>query len=457
MVSVTAPPASRKLRGPAYRNPLGALPEYRRDPLSLFYGQAIAYGGSVRIRVAHEQIHLLVDPEHIRQVLTVNTDKYVKGISYASLSHLLGDGLLTSDGELWRRQRALIRPAFGRQHTVDEIPLIVECGNRLLDRLDAKAKSGEVFDLVPELMSFALDVVCRAAMGSDIDHLLPQIARDTPEGERWIMRHMASVVQLPPSVPTLANLRFQRVRARMREVVDSVIQGHRRGDADANTFLGRLLAARDDSGQAMDDKQLRDEVLTFLLTGHETTGAGAAWTIYELCQHPEWARVVAEEADRGDLAGSTAGEAVLALKLTGRAVDESMRLHPPAWAFTRSAVETDSFDGFDIDKGSFVVISPFVNHRMPEFWPSPLRFDPERFTEDQTRVRPHLHYFPFGFGPHLCVGMHFAAIEMRIAIALLLSRFEIELVNGMRVRENPQISNTPDPVLVRIAHRKGQS
>ena len=169
MVSVTAPPASRKLRGPAYRNPLGALPEYRRDPLSLFYGQAIAYGGSVRIRIAHEQIHLLVDPDHIRQVLTVNTDKYVKGISYASLSHLLGDGLLTSDGELWRRQRALIRPAFGRQHTVDEIPLIAECGNRLLDRLDAKAKSGEVFDLVPELMSFALDVVCRAAMGSDID------------------------------------------------------------------------------------------------------------------------------------------------------------------------------------------------------------------------------------------------------------------------------------------------
>ena len=147
---------------------MGALPEYRRDPLSLFYGQAIAYGGSVRIRVAHEQIHLLVDPEHIRQVLTVNTDKYVKGISYASLSHLLGDGLLTSDGELWRRQRALIRPAFGRQHTVDEIPLIVECGNRLLDRLDAKANRGEVFDLVPELMSFALDVVCRAAMGSDM-------------------------------------------------------------------------------------------------------------------------------------------------------------------------------------------------------------------------------------------------------------------------------------------------
>jgi cytochrome P450 len=143
--------------------------------------------------------------------------------------------------------------------------------------------------------------------------------------------------------------------------------------------------------------------------------------------------------------------------VTGRAIDESMRLHPPAWAFTRTTVETDSFEDFDINEGSIVVISPFVNHRMPEFWPSPLRFDPNRFAEEQVRARPQLHYFPFGFGPHLCVGMHFAVIEMRIAIALMLSRFEVELVNGMRVREKPQIANTPGPVMVRITRRKGKS
>jgi cytochrome P450 len=447
----------RKLGGPRYRNPFGALSQYRRDPLSLFYGQAVAYGGSVRIRLAHEQIHLLVDPDHIRQVLTVNAAKYVKGISYASLSHLLGHGLLTSDGELWQRQRALIKPAFSRQHTVDEIPLIARCGYRLLETLDAKARSGAVFDLVPELMSFALDVVCRAAMGSNIDDLLPQIERDTPEGEHWIMRHMASVVRLPPSVPTPANLRFQRVRARMREVVERVIEGHRCGVADSTTFLGRLLTACDDSGHAMDDKQLRDEVLTFLLAGHETSAAGAAWTIYELCQHPEWARAIVDEVDGSDLSFTGVSEAVLALKVTGQTVYESMRLHPPAWAFTRMAAEPDSFDNFDIDKGSIVVISPFVNHRMPEFWPSPLQFDPNRFAEEQIRARPQLHYFPFGFGPHRCVGMHFAVIEMRIAIALMLSRFEIELVNGVRVRENPQIANTPGPVMVRISRRKGKS
>jgi cytochrome P450 len=444
----------RKLRGPSYRSPLGGLSKYRRDPLSLFYEQAVAHGGSVRIRLAHEHIHLLVEPEHIRRVLTGNAANYVKGISYASLSHLLGNGLLTSDGDLWQRQRALIKPAFSRHHTAAEIPLIMECGYRLVERLDAKANSGEAFDLVPELMGFALDVVCRAAMGSDIDRLLPQIERDTPAGEQWIMRNMASLVRLPPSVPTPANLRFNRVRARMREVVERVIEGHRHGAADANSFLGRLLQARDDSGQAMDDRQLRDEVLTFLLAGHETSAAGAAWTIYELCQHPQWVRAVVDEVNQSGLDGPGASEAVAELKVTGRVVDESMRLHPPAWAFTRTAVAGDSFDDFDIAKGSIVVISPFVNHRMPQFWSAPLRFDPNRFTEDQVRARPRLHYFPFGFGAHLCVGMHFAVIEMRIAVALLLSRFDIELVNGMRVRENPQIANTPDPVLVRITRRK---
>jgi cytochrome P450 len=445
---------TRKLRGPSYRGPLGALSQYRRDPLSLFYDQAVAHGGSVRIRLAHEHVHLLVDPEHIRRVLTGNAANYVKGISYASLSHLLGNGLLTSDGDLWQRQRALIKPAFGRHHTAAEIPLIMQCGYRLVERLDAKANSGEAFDLVPELMCFALDVVCRAAMGSDVDHLLPQIERDTPAGEQWIMRNMASVMALPPSVPTPANLRFNRVRARMREVVERVIEGHRHGDADPNSFLGRLLKARDDSGHAMDDRQLRDEVLTFLLAGHETSAAGAAWTIYELCQHPQWVRAVADEVNQSELDGPGASEAALGLKVTGRVVDESMRLHPPAWAFTRTAVAADSFDDFDIAKGSIVVISPFVNHRMPQFWSAPLRFDPNRFTEDQVRARPRLHYFPFGFGPHLCVGMHFAVMEMRIAIALLVSQFDIELVNGMRVRENPQIANTPDPVMVRITRRK---
>ncbi|MEV4234529.1 cytochrome P450 [Nocardia sp. NPDC049737] len=443
----------RRLGGPVLRHPLGAYPEYRADPLALFYEQAVAHRGSVRLRLVHQQLHLLVEPEHINQVLVANAAKYEKGISYQSLNYLLGPGLLTSGGELWKRQRALIKPAFSRRHVDTEIPLMVECGQRMLDRLDAYAATGAVFDLVPEVMGFAADVVCRAVMGSDIDGVLPQIEDDVREGVSWVMRHMAAPIQVLPNVPTPANRRFHGVRERLHRVVDSVIQRHRDADAETTSLLARLLAARDDAGHAMDDAQLRHEVLTFLLAGHETTGGAMAWTIYELARNPAVFARVRDEIDMALALTDGVDWALPALELTGRAIDEAMRLHPPAWAFSRTAIEPDSFDRFDLQPGAIVVISPFVNHRFPEFWDSPLTFDPDRFTKEQTKARPPFRYFPFGWGAHLCVGQHMALTEVRVGIAMLLARYDIQLVNGMRVRENPEISNTPDPVLVRLTRR----
>lgn len=444
-----------KLAGPSYRNPLGALFAYRNDPLTLFYEAANAQQGSVRIRLAYEHVHLLVDEEHIRQVLVTNFDSYAKGISYNSLNYLLGPGLLTSDGELWKRQRALIKPAFTRRHVTDEIPIMVDAGERLYKRLDDFASSGATFDLVPEVLSFAADVVCRAVMGAEVEGVLPQIEDDVRDGVEWVMNHMSAFVQVPPNVPTPANRKFQSVLRRLHSVVDDVIAGHRQS-ADDHTLLGRLVKARDDQGHAMDDEQLRHEVLTFLLAGHETTGGAIAWTVYELCRNQTVLRDVVDEVDAvlGG-GGAPTAESLPALDLTGRAIDESMRLHPPAWAFSRSALATDSFDGFDIDKGSIVVISPFVNQRLPQFWSSPLQFDPERFTQAASKGRSPFHYFPFGWGPHLCVGQHLALIECRVGVAMLLARYDIELVNGMRVRENPEISNLPDPVFVRLKRREG--
>ncbi|WP_280503855.1 cytochrome P450 [Nocardia farcinica] len=448
--------SGRMLAGPGVRNPLGFYPAYRRDPLTLFYEQAVAHGGSVRLRLVHQHLHLLVEPEHINQVLVTNAAAYAKGISYQSLNHMLGPGLLTSGGELWKRQRALIKPAFARRHVETEVPLMLACGERMLARLDAHAASGAAFDLVPELMGFAADVVCRAVMGADIDGVLPQIEDDVREGVDWVMRHMAAPVQIPPSVPTPANRRFRAALARLHRVVDEVIAGHRAAD-DGRSLLSRLLAARDDAGHAMDDEQLRHEVLTFLLAGHETTGGALAWTVYELCRNPAVLERVRAEIDTalvsGDLASGDLASVLSSLELTGRAVDEAMRLHPPAWAFSRTALRADSFDRFDLEPGAIVVISPFVNHRFPDFWSSPLTFDPDRFIGERNRKRPPFHYFPFGWGAHLCVGRHMALVEVRVGLALLLARYDIELVNGLRVRENPEISNTPDPVLVRLTRR----
>ncbi|MEV0710026.1 cytochrome P450 [Nocardia aurea] len=444
----------RTLTGPSSRHPLGFYPAYRSDPLTLFYEQAVAHRGSVRLRLANQHVHLLVDPDHIDQVLVTGAAKYRKGISYQSLNHLLGPGLLTSGGELWKRQRALIKPVFGRRHVDAEIPLMVACGQRMLERLDARAAEGAPFDLVPEVMGFAADVVCRAVMGAEIDGILPQIEDDVRDGVDWVMRHMAAPIQLPPGLPTPANRRFRGVLARLHRVVDDVIAGNRDTEGEqAHSLLARLLAARDDAGHAMDDEQLRHEVLTFLLAGHETTGGALAWTVYELCRNPAVLARVRDEIDT-TLSVTAIENALPALESTGRCVDEAMRLHPPAWAFSRTAIEPDSFDTFDLEPGAIVVISPFVNHRFPDFWESPLTFDPERFTRERARARPPFRYFPFGWGAHLCVGQHMALVEVRVGLAMLLSRYDIELVNGLRVRENPEISNTPDPVLVRLTRRQ---
>jgi cytochrome P450 len=444
--------SSRRLAGPRNRNPLGVLAEYRRDPLTLFYEQALAAGGSVRLRLAHQHVYLLVEPDHIRQVLLGNLDNYEKGISYRSLNLVLGPGLLTSGGELWKRQRALIQPVFHRRHVVAEVPLMLECVDRLVERLDRRAKDGDTFDVVAEVMSFALDIVCRCVMGSDIDDVLPQIEADTRSGSRWVMRHMSSPVPLPLSVPTPANRRMGQILVRLHGVVDDVIR-RQRDAGDHETLLGRLLAARDDDGHAMDDQQLRHEVLTFLLAGHETTAETIAWTLYELGRNPAVERAVSDELEAVLGGEPPSADDLDALDLTGRVIEESMRLHPPAWAFSRTALGADHFDRFDLPKGAIVVISPFVNHRLAEFWPSPLVFDPDRFTEAVVRDRPQFHYFPFGFGPHLCVGMHLAMIEVKVALAAILGRYHFTLLNGLRVRERPEISNMPSPVLVRVERR----
>lgn len=437
----------QRLGGPAYRSPLGALGQYRRDPLRLFYEESRRHGGSVRIRIAHQHLHLLVDPEDVQLALADRADDFAKGVSYRSLRHLLGDGLLTADGDLWKRQRALIRPSFSRRHVLTEVPVVAECAERLLARLEVHAASGEPFDLVPEVMTLALDVVCRTALGNQEEGLFAAIAEDTQTSVDWVMDHMSAIVPLPPGAPTPGGRAFRAARARLYSVVDRVIDGHPLADGvDDDALLGRLLAARDEDGEPMSRGQLREEVLTLLLAGHETTGGALAWTIYELCRTPQ---VLADLYDEVDAGGDPAG-----LDLVSRVVDESMRLHPPAWAFSRTSLAEIDFPSFRMPEGAMVAVSPFVLHRWPEWWPSPLTFDPDRFTADRVRNRPKLHYLPFGYGPHMCVGASFATIEIRVTLARMLSRFSFELVEGMRVRERPQISNPPERVLVRVRRRE---
>ena len=443
--------------GPAGSWLLGNLAALRADPLDLFLQTAIAHGGLARIRVAHLSAYVVSEPELIKQILVGRMRRYAKGVSYESLRHLLGDGLLVAEGELWRRQRRLTQPAFHKKALEAKLPTLAECVERTCRRFDAHVERGEAFDLVAEMMRLALDVVGATLMGAEIADAIDTIEEVTGEASGWVYRHMQAPIKLPPWVPTPGNIRFRRAIRVLDGVVHRTIDAHRRGEG-GDTMLARLMAAVDDeSGDRMSDRQLRDEVMTFILAGHETTGSSLAWTWSLLGRNPEAMDRLGEEVD-AVLARDEVPDAAALGKLvyTGQVIDEAMRLYPPAWSFTRTATEEDELGGYRIPQGAMIVISPWVNHHHPRFWQSPERFDPSRFEPAAVAARGHYEYFPFGGGPHMCIGKHLTLLEVRLAMAMLARRYRIELQDPSPPAMDPSVSLRPrDPMFVR-AHRRGE-
>jgi cytochrome P450 len=258
---------------------------------------------------------------------------------------------------------------------------------------------------------------------------------------------MQSVVKMPIWWPSGGNRRFKAARQQLDALVLRVIERHRQGAESGKTLLSALMAARDaDTGEGMTDTQLRDELLSFIGAGYETTGDGLCWIFHLLSSAPDVrARLEAEvDAHLGDRPPDYAD--LSTLKYTEQVIDESWRLYPPAWGFTRSAVSADVIDGHEIPKNAVIVLSPYVNHRHPRFWPDPERFDPDRFASSQAVQN--FSYFPFGGGPHMCVGKHLSLFEVKMALAMIARRFRIRLVPNQTIRPEPRIALRPVPSMM---------
>jgi cytochrome P450 len=425
---------------------LGSLAHYRRDPLKLFLDSALESPDIVRFRMGHKSLFLLIDPRYIRHVLQENQRNYVKGVSYESLRILLGNGLLTAEGDLWRRQRRLIQPVFLKQTLRGKLDVLAACVERLIERLRERA-GGPPFDLVPEMMRLAFDVVGRTVLGIDIANEADDVERTFAEASNFVYQRMQSVVKPPEWWPSPRIRRFRKLRAQLDALVVRVIERHRQQEHGGRTLLAALMAARDpETGEGMSDEQLRDELLTSLGAGYETTGDGLCWIFYLLSSAPEVRGRLEEEVDArlGDRRPSEAD--LSTLTYAEQVIDESWRLYPPAWAFTRSAVDNDVIDGHNIPRHAIVVLSPYVNHRHPRFWPDPERFDPDRFAPG--REIPSFAYFPFGGGPHMCVGKHLSLLEVKVALTMIARRFRIRLVPDQTIRLDPGIALRPAPTMM---------
>ncbi|HEX5109245.1 MAG TPA: cytochrome P450 [Vicinamibacterales bacterium] len=422
---------------------LGSLLAVRRDPTGVFLDAALRFGDVVSFKIGPRRGYLISNPHDVRHVLLDNARNYHKSPLYQKLRmFLLGDGLLTSEGEFWLRQRRIAQPAFHRQKVAGLASVMARAARDTAAGWEAIASAGRPVDVDAEMMRLTRTVVLRALLGGDLGPYTEQI------DAAWIVinEHIGERFWSlgPDWLPTAKRRRFEAARAVLVGAVDHVIGQRRRGSAEKGDLLEMLLSARDEeTGQAMTDDQLRVEVTTFLLAGQETTSLTLTWIWYLLSQHPDAQRRLEAEIDTV-LAGRLPEYADLVnLPYTLMVVDEAMRLYPPAWGFSRQAMADDEVGGFHVPRGWLVFVIPWVLHRLPALWDSPERFEPERFSPERSADRPKFAYLPFGAGPRQCIGNQFALIETQLTLATLAQRYRLRLVPGHRVEPWPLITLRP--------------
>jgi len=447
-------PAGRRIApGPKGHPLLGMLPEFRGDRLSFLVRTARTYGGVARFVIRGRSVFLVTDPAGIKRVLQDNADNYGrKTRSVDALKETLGDGLLTTTGPPWWRNRRLAQPSFHKQRLASFAGIMAESSVDFVDRLARAGAGGAAFDIVPELSRLTLRILGRCLFDRDLTDEADAVGGALQVVLHHTIEKLAALFPLPGAIPTPKNLRFRAALRALNRVVLSLIAERRRDGADRGDLLSMLLAARDeDTGEGLGDQQLRDEVMTLLLAGHETTAMALSWTFYLLSLHPGARRALEKELDAAPAGGNGAGpEDLHRLRYTRMVMDEALRLYPPAWVVTRSADADDEIGGFAIPAGSRVLVSPYVTHHDPRLWDDPEGFDPERFAPERfapeaQEGRPRYAYFPFGGGPHLCIGAGFAIMEATIVLATVARRLRLDLEPGRPVAIDPLVTLRPKP------------
>jgi cytochrome P450 len=413
---------------------LGNLPAFRRDVLGWMVSAAHAHGDVVRFRFGPLIVHLVNHPDHVTRVLQSHARQYDKNTrSTAQIGAICGESLLTANDEAWQRRRRLIQPTFHRQHIAQFARAMTDC---IASRLD-HWRTGQPVDMASEMMQITYTIVGKTILGADVSPESDAVERAIGTLLDHAYRRWGRILDLPNWLPTPGNRRFRRALAELDRVVNRIIAEHRATPSAGRDLLGILMEARDaESGLAFTDSDLRNETITMLLAGHETTANALSWTFALLAQHPACAdRVRAEIASElGNRAPTM--EDLPRLTCVTNVIRESMRLYPPIWAIERRAVSEDVIGGYRIPAGSSVIVSPYVLHRHPQFWPEPEQFLPERF----DGVKQPEAYIPFGAGPRYCVGHEFAMMEARLIVVLVMQRFRLTLVPGHPIVPHPCIT-----------------
>ena len=430
--------------GPWYHSPWAWAAAFRADPIDYLLASFRTFGDVVCIRAVPFRSLFLAHPEHIKHVLQDNARNYVKGIVIAKMKVVIGEGLFTSEGDFWRRQRRLSQPAFHRDRLAGFATAMTETTAAMLDRWASRARSGAPFDVAADMSALTLGIVGRALFSRVLDTEADEVGAAQTEALAIVNERAIRFLPPPTWWPSRTNRRLRRAIAVLDRVVYDIIEARRRTGEQPGDLLAMLLLARDEeTGAGMTDRQLRDEVMTFLLAGHETTAVALTWTWYLLDRNPDVAERLRGEVGAAIGTRTPTLEDLPRLRYVRMVVEEAMRLYPPVWGFMRQALGEDRVGGYRIPKHSVVTISPYVTHRHPAFWDDPERFDPERFRPERSNGRPRFAYLPFSGGPRLCIGNEFALMEAQLVVAMTVQRYRLHLVPGTRVEPESRLTLRP--------------
>jgi cytochrome P450 len=414
------------------------------DPLGFLTEIEARFGDIATLRAGRS--YAVFHPDYVKHVLQDNHANYEKGPRYRSaLAPLMGNGLFTSEGAFWLKQRRTAQGAFQRAHLAELVAPVRECVTEAADLWDKKGRAGESVALREEVTALTLRAALRMFFGVDAQaHMAALIDAVFGVNEEIKLGRAFLPVHLPDWAPTPGRRRFARSLRTIDEFVYRIIAQRKAASNPGTDLVGRLIRARDpETGEAMDDLQLRDEIVTMLNAGHDTVTDAIVWTVVLLAQHPESQARARAEVRR--LAGADWPDpgTVEQMEFLGRVFREVLRLYPPAWGFGRTSIHVDTIGGYTIPADCLVVISPFITHRSPRFWEQPEMFDPDRFLPAASAARPKFAYFPFGSGPRMCIGANLAMLEAPLIVAALLQRFTFELAPGTVLTLSPRISLRP--------------
>lgn len=418
---------------------LGVAPMLRRDPIGYLTRIAHAYGDIVQFRMLERQTFLLNHPDYVREILVTRQNNFTKTPTLRRAKRFFGEGLLTSEGEHHVRQRRLLQPAFHRERLPSYGAVMAAYAREARDRFAVNTE----INMKGEMMRLTLAIVTRALFDADVEGDAKDVGVAMTDLLRSFRVFLLPFTQLIRRLPLPQNRRIDRALASVKQIVDRIIQEHRTASEYKDDLLSTLLGIRDEDGSSLTNEQLRDEILTLFVAGHETTALGLTWTWYLLARNPECERKVHQEIDSVLGGRMPEFDDIPRLVYTESVIAESLRLYPPVWLMGRMAKEDFELDGVPIANGSICLMSPYLMHHDPRFFPDPDRLDPERWRPEVRESRPKFSYFPFGGGARVCIGERFAWAELILVIATLAQKWRFRMVTEEPMKTVPRLTLQP--------------